>query len=228
MLILSIDTTGGACSAALIENEKILCEQYLHDRMTHSQNLMPLIDACFEKTGKSVADVDAFAVVTGPGSFTGVRIGVCAVKGFAQVADKPIIAIDTLELLAQNIVGFGGIVCPILDARRNQVYTAFFRGGKRICDDFAADIAEVAEKLRGENVLFLGDGVPVLREKILSILPDALFAPEYLNYQHAGFAALIAAKKLACGNTHSAHSVLPNYLRDSQAEQQKKKVRHES
>ena len=228
MLILSIDTTGGACSAALIENEKILCEQYLHDRMTHSQNLMPLVDACFGKTGKTVADVDAFAVVTGPGSFTGVRIGVCAAKGFAQVADKPIIAIDTLELLAQNVVGFDGIVCPILDARRNQVYTAFFRKGERLCDDFAADIADVAEKLRGEKVLFLGDGVPVLREKISAILPDAQFAPEYLNYQHAGFAAAIAARKLACRETYTSHTVLPNYLRDSQAEQQKKRTRHES
>jgi len=228
MLILSIDTTGGACSAALIENGKILCEEYLHDRMTHSQNLMPLTDACFEKTGKSISDVDAFAVVTGPGSFTGVRIGVCAAKGFAQVTDKPIIAIDTLELLAQNVVGFDGIVCPILDARRGQVYTAFFRNGERLSDDFAADIAEVTEKLRGEKVLFLGDGAPVLREKILTVLPEAQFAPEYLNYQHAGFAAAIAAKKLSNGETCSAHNLLPNYLRDSQAEQQKKKVRHES
>lgn len=228
MLILSIDTTDGACSAALIENERILCEEYLHDRLTHSQKLMPLIDACFGKTGKSITDVGAFAVVTGPGSFTGVRIGICAAKGLAQVTDKPVLAIDTLELLSQNIPCFDGIVCPILDARRSQVYTAFFRSGERLCADFADDIANVLEKLRGEKVLFVGDGVPVLREKILSAMPDASFAPEYLNYQHAGFAASIISKKLACGDTLTAETVLPNYLRDSQAEQQKKRVSHES
>lgn len=222
MLFLSIDTTGNACSAALCENDRILCEAFLHDKLTHSQTLMPLIDQCFERAGKTVGDVDAFAVTVGPGSFTGVRIGICAAKGFAQVAEKPVIAIDTLELLAQNITGFEGIVCPILDARRGQVYTAFFRKGERLCEDFADAIEVVAEKLSGENVLFVGDGVPVLKEKILAKLPRAQFAPEHLNYQHAGHAAGLIAERYARGEVLSAETVLPNYLRDSQAERMKK------
>ena len=223
MLFLSIDTTGGACSAALCENKKILCEAFLHDKLTHSQTLMPLINQCFERAGKTVADVDAFAVAVGPGSFTGVRIGICAAKGFAQVTGKPVIAIDTLELLAQNIAGFEGIVCPILDARRGQVYTAFFRKGERLCEDFADAIEVVAEKLKGEEkVLFVGDGVPVLKEKILTQLPHAQFAPEHLNHQRAGHAAGLIAEKYSRGEILSAETVLPNYLRDSQAERMKK------
>lgn len=228
MLFLSLDTTGGACSAALCENDKILSEVYLHDKLTHSQTLMPLVDACFAHAGRAVVDVDAFAVTVGPGSFTGVRIGVCTVKGLAQVTNKPVIPIDTLELLMQNIVGFDGIVCPILDARRGQVYTAFFENGKRICDDFADSIEVVCEKLAGKKVMFLGDGVPVLREKICALLPDAAFAPEFLNYQHAGHAAALIYEKFSNGTVESAETVLPNYLRDSQAERMKKRERHES
>jgi len=222
-----MDTTGGACSAALCEDEKILCEAFLHDKLTHSQTLMPLIDTCFERAGKTMADVDAIAVAVGPGSFTGVRIGVCAAKGFAQVTGKPVIAIDTLELLSQNIAGFDGIVCPILDARRSQVYTAFFRNGERLCEDFADAIEVVAEKLCSEKVLFVGDGVPVLREKISSLLPEALFAPEHLNYQHAGNAAAVAFGKFTRGETDTAETILPNYLRDSQAERMKKERKNE-
>ena len=222
MLFLSMDTTGGVCSAALCEDDKVLCEAYLHDKLTHSQTLMPLIDTCFERAGKTVGDVDAFAVVVGPGSFTGVRIGICAAKGFAQVSQKPVIAIDTLELLAQNIAGFSGVVCPILDARRGQVYTAFFRNGERICEDFADDIFAVLEKLPEEPVMFVGDGVPVLREKILSVLPHAQFAPPHLNYQRAGSAAGLISRKYNDGDLLSAETVLPNYLRDSQAERMKK------
>lgn len=228
MFFLSMDTTGGSCSVALCENDRILCEAYLHQKLTHSQTLMPLIDNCLRQTDKTIADIDGFAVTVGPGSFTGVRIGICAAKGLAQVADKPIVAIDTLELLTQNIAGFEGIVCPILDARRGQAYTAFFRNGERICADFADSIEAILEKLPAEPVLFLGDGVPVLREKILQARPDAQFAPEHLNYQHAGHAAKLILQKFTAGELFTAETVLPNYLRDSQAERMKKRGAHES
>lgn len=220
MLMLCMDTSGGACSAAICEDERVICEQYLHDRLTHSQTLMGLVDGCFSEANRDISQIDVFAVTVGPGSFTGLRIGVCTAKGFAQVTGKPVAAIDTLELLSQNIVGFDGVVCPILDARRGQVYAALFEQGVRLCENFAAPIEEAVQKLVGRRALFLGDGVDALQERIVTLRPDAQFAPKQNNYQRAGMAARLVLRQQ--GQFKDAKTIVPAYLRESQAERLKK------
>ena len=224
MLTLALDSSSKVASVALYEGTLIYTGELIDGR-THSQKLMPMVEGCFEKSGRSIKDVDLFAVVNGPGSFTGVRIAVTAAKAMAQAVGVPIVAIDTLEALAFNVPFFSGIVAPIMDARRGQVYTALFRCGtypERLGDDRAMHIVELLHELkeRGEPVLFVGCGVEPNKDAILKELGDsAHFAPPHCSLQRASAVAMLAEKHYKEGDYVDPLALVPNYVRASSAEQ---------
>ena len=198
MRLLVIDTSGPVCGVAVMEDEKVLCEYTVQNRNTHSANLMPMTEAALASAGLEVRDLDAVAAVTGPGSFTGVRIGVATAKGLAHGAGIPCIAVDALESLSLSAGGFDGVICPIQDARAGQVYGAAFREGERLLPDEPLKLEEYLEKILplGGKFLFLGDGMPVHREKIREILGDrAVFAQAHLNYLRPSAAGLLALRE---------------------------------
>ena len=198
MKLLVIDTSGPVCGVAMMEDEKVLCEYTAQNRNTHSANLMPMTEAALASAGLDVRDLDAVAAVTGPGSFTGVRIGVATAKGLAHGAGIPCIAVDALESLSLSAGGFDGVICPIQDARAGQVYGAAFREGERLLPDEPLKLEEYLEKILplGGKFLFLGDGTPVHREKIREILGSrAFFAQAHLNYLRPSAAGLLALRE---------------------------------
>ena len=200
MKLLVMDTSGPVCGVAVMEDEKVLCEYTAQNRNTHSANLMPMAEAALQSAGKTIGEMDAIAAVTGPGSFTGVRIGVATAKGLAHGAGIPCIPVDALEALSISAGGFDGVICPIQDARAGQVYGAAFRDGKRMTADEPLKLEDFLEKILpfGERFLFLGDGVPVHREKILEILGEkAVFAPAHLNYLRPSAAGVLALRSEA-------------------------------
>jgi len=195
MKVLVIDTSGPVCGVAVLDDEKVLCEYTVQNRNTHSVNLMPMTEAALASSGLSIRDLDAVAAVTGPGSFTGVRIGVATAKGLAHGAGIPCIAVDALESLCCSAGSFDGVICPIQDARAGQVYGAAFRNGERLLQDEPLKLEEFLEKILplGDKFLFLGDGMPVHREKIGKILGEkAFFAPAHLSYLRPSAAGLLA------------------------------------
>ncbi len=216
MKILAIDTTGGACSVAVLTDGKIICEQFIHNKMTHSVHLMKLVDNCMELSGFNMRDIDVFAVTTGPGSFTGIRIGMCAVKGFAQLTGRPVAAVDALDAMARCVPSHG-LVVPMMDARREQVYAAVYKDGVKVTEDMAIGIKELLTKLDGD-VLFLGDGVDAYGGIIKENYEKSRFAPVNLRYQRASAAALCAYEMAMDNKLISAEELLPNYLRETQAE----------
>ncbi len=197
MTILVLDTSGPVCGVAVLEGEKVLSEYTAQNRNTHSANLMPMAEAALEAAGKTIGEMDAVAAVTGPGSFTGVRIGVATAKGLAQGAGIPCIPVDALEALSLSAGGFTGVICPIQDARAGQVYGAAFRDGERLTENAPMKLEEFLAQVQplGEAFLFLGDGVPVHREKIREILGErAVFAPPHLSYLRPAAAGWIAMR----------------------------------
>ena len=222
MLIFGIDTCCAAATSAIVDDDKLLAQTVINNKRTHSQKILPQIEQLFALAELSVSDVDAFAAAVGPGSFTGVRIGVATVKGMAQAAKKPCIAVSTLEALAFPYEYFDGVVCPILDARRNQVYNALFRGGERLCADRALALSDLLAEIKGENVMFMGDGVIPYKEEILKVIPKARFAPRILNMNLAGAVAEIGFEKFKKGDVVDAGGLVPSYVRLSQAEQSAK------
>lgn len=223
MKILAVDTSSAVATAAIVEDNKLICECVLNNKLTHSQTIMPIIDDVFKKSELKPDDIDVFAVANGPGSFTGLRIGVTTVKGLAHAAKKPAIGINTLEALAYNLPFCPYIISPIMDARREQVYNAFYRVENGIVKELtsprAIALSDCLSELSvlGEKVVFLGDGVPVFMEKIKEVLGDAaLFAPHTANAQRASAVAEAAKNKEA---VHYSELV-PVYLRKSQAERE--------
>ena len=178
MNILMIDTSGPACGVAIMADGRLVYEAELTHRQTHSQRVMPMVDTALQMSDMTAADMDVFGAVVGPGSFTGVRIGVCMVKGFAHAVNRPCCAVNALEALAMNAMGFAGLVCPILDARRGQVYCAAFdtSSGRpaRMLEDAALPLEAFLQALPPDAPLvFLGDGAPVHGAAIRAAL-DAL------------------------------------------------------
>ena len=222
MRLLVIDTSGPVCGIAVMEDEKVLCEYTAQNRNTHSANLMPMAEAALQAAGKTIGEMDAVAAVTGPGSFTGVRIGVATAKGLAHGAGIPCIPVDALEALSLSAGGFNGVICPIQDARAGQVYGAAFRNGERLTADEPLKLEVFIEKILpfGERFLFLGDGEPVHREKIQEILGDkALFAPAHLNYLRPSAAGVLAMKS----ETRTDYlNLQATYLRPPNAQKNKK------
>lgn len=226
MKILALDTSGPVAGAALMEDGVVTHEVMASHGLTHSQTAMPMVDECLAAAGVSARDIDLFAAVAGPGSFTGVRIGVCAVKALAHAWAKPAVAIDSLETLSMNAFGFHGIICPILDARRGQVYCAAFRfeeGSRpvRLMEDGAMALTEFLEKLPAdEKCLFLGDGLAVHFPKVQAILGErAVAAPAHMAYLRPAAACVLALE--AADEAKSCLELQPIYLRAPQAERER-------
>ena len=227
MLILAFETTAKAGSVALLEDGKLLAESYQNTGLTHSQTLMVMAEDMLKQAGKTVADVTAVAVAEGPGSFTGVRIGVAAAKGFAWGAELPCYGVSTLESMAVSLGVYQGYVCACMDARRNQVYNALFYVNcgevRRVTEDRAIALAELKEELlKLEGPVFLvGDGAMLTHKTLGAEVTGLILPPEHRIQQRAVGVALLAAKKAANGESGDANALSPNYLRLSQAERER-------
>lgn len=225
MKILAVDTSDNTATACVAEDNKLLTECVVNYKKTHSQTLMPMIDKCLNDSGTDISQIDLFAVANGPGSFTGLRIGVSAVKGMAHALNKPIIEVSTLEGMAYNLYMCADIVCPIMDARRSQVYNAVYSwdNGKLhiLTPPRALSVEECVEDVKkyGRRVVFLGGGVDVHREYIAAQMGEnAVFAPFSCNAQRA--AALAAAAMSRIDEKKTCYEVVPFYLRKPQAERE--------
>ncbi len=221
-MILTLDSSMMCASVALIDDGKIIYSSFLNDGRTHSQKLMPMVCECFNATGYSAQDINAFAAIAGPGSFTGLRIGIAAIQGIAYTSKKPCIAINSLDALANNITCFKGVIVPLIDARNAQAYSAIYDGLNlnKISDDMAKPVKDIAEQVKDMNTdaIFLGCGANVNKDIIIDILGDnAFFAPEHLNFQNAKTAALIAQKKYDNNQTINPRQLVPYYLREVSA-----------
>lgn len=224
MRILAVDTSSAVASCAIVDGEKLVCEEILNNGLTHSQMVMPMIESVLKRSGLDVSDIDIFAAVTGPGSFTGLRIGVSAVKALAHAANKPCVAVSTVEAMAYNLPFCEKLIVPIMDARRGEVYNGIYRfeNGKffEVRAARALSIEECCADIQslGEDAVFLGDGLPVFKEKIMELLGEkAYFAPANLNAQMAASAAVLARDKELINYAKLA----PLYLRKSQAERER-------
>ena len=223
MLILALESSAKAASAALVRDGRLVSQYSQCSGLTHSRTLLPMAEDMLKNAELSIGDVDLFAVAHGPGSFTGVRIGVSAVKGLAWAADKPCVGVSTLEAMAWHGVSAGGIVCPVMDARRSQVYNALFeiQNGQpqRLCEDRPIALAELAEELRRLDapVFLVGDGAALTARYLEAEQLPFRMAPENLLWQSAWGVAMAAQSKAPGG----ADDLLPVYLRLSQAERER-------
>ena len=226
MIIVGIDTSGPAASCAVTVDGGVAELVAMNRGLTHSETIMPALDDAMSAAGLGCGQVDCFAAVAGPGSFTGVRIGVCAAKGLAHAWDKPCARIDALEALAMNYQGFDGLACPILDARRGQVYCAAFdmKNGlpERVMEDDALELgAYLALLPKDKRLVFLGDGLRVHEARIRELLPEAVIAPANLRDLRADAACLLAAARPE--EWMEAAKLTPIYLRKPQAERERAK-----
>ena len=226
-MILAFETSAKAASVALLDKGVLLGEGYQNTGLTHSQTLMSMAEDLLDNCGKTVSDITAVAVANGPGSFTGVRIGVAAAKGLAWGKEIPCYGVSTLEAMVEALGVYDGYVVPTMDARRDQTYTALFRaeGGKltRILEDSAISFAELGEKLKNcEKPIFLvGDGAVLCYNTLVESVPGLVLPPEHRQHQRASGVALVAQKLMAAGEKGDGGSLTPNYLRLSQAERER-------
>ena len=227
MLILAFETTAKACSAALHDGKALLAESVQNSGLTHSQTLMVMAEDLLKVCGKTAADVTALAVAAGPGSFTGVRIGVAAAKGFAWGAEKPVYGVSTLESMARWLGVWSGYVCCCMDARRSQVYNAIFRAEngelKRISEDRAIALSDLKEELQHlEGPIYLvGDGAALAHKTLSQDIPNLILPPEHRRHQRASGVALAALAAMDRGESADGAALQPNYLRLSQAERER-------
>ncbi len=227
MIILAVDTSGPVCGVAVTRHGQIAYEAAAVNKHTHSASLLPMIDDAIKRTGLAVQDIDLFAAVVGPGSFTGVRIGVSTVKGLAHGAGKPCAGVNALQALAAGIGQTDALICPIQDARAGQVYGAAFTVGlppERVLPDMAAKLetylgSVLAQAKENQPLLFVGDGVPTYRIALEAALGSrAVFPPAHLSYLRPSAAALLAAY---CQPVDYL-ALTPLYLRAPQAERARK------
>ena len=227
MLILAFETSAKAASVALPEDGKLLGESYQNTGLTHSQTLMVMAENLLSQCGKTVADVTAAAVAAGPGSFTGVRIGVAAAKGFAWGREIPCYGVSTLEAMALSLGAYQGYICPCMDARRSQVYNALFYVNhgtlERMSEDRAISLAELGTELKSlkEPIFLVGDGSNLCYNTLLESVPNLVLPPEHRMHQRAVGVALAAQKQAEAGDPGDANALTPNYLRLSQAERER-------
>ena len=227
MLILAFETSAKAASVALHDGQKLLAESYQNTGMTHSQTLMVMAEDALKQCGKCAQDVTAVAVAEGPGSFTGVRIGVAAAKGFAWGREIPCYGISTLEAMAETLGIFQGYVCPVMDARRAQVYNALFYVNRgvisRVTPDRAIALNDLSEELKNltEPVFLVGDGSNLCYNTLSKEVPNLVLPAEHRMHQRAVGVALLAAKQAQQGIAPGGADLTPNYLRLSQAEREK-------
>ena len=227
MLLLAFETSAKAASVALFEGQQLLAEQYQNTGMTHSQTLMVMARDLLEQCGKKASQVQAVAVANGPGSFTGVRIGAAAAKGFAWGADIPLYGVSTLEAMALGLGAWEGYICPVMDARRSQVYNALFYVNQgvvtRMTEDRAIALSDLKEEIKNlaKPVFLVGDGSNLCYNTIIESVPNLVLPPEQRLHQRAVGVGLAALQKIAAGETGDAAGTAPNYLRLSQAERER-------
>ena len=227
MLTLAFETSAKAASVALTENGKLLGESYQNTGLTHSQTLMVMAEDLLKQCGKTVADLTAVAVAEGPGSFTGVRIGVAAAKGLAWGRELPCYGVSTLEAMAVSLGIWEGHICACMDARRNQVYNALFLADNgeisRVTEDRAIALAELKTELEHVDgpIFLVGDGALLTYKTLSSGIPNLILPPEHRLHQRAVGVALLAEKKCAAGEPGDGNALSPNYLRLSQAERER-------
>ncbi len=228
MKILALDSSGIVASVAVVEDYNLLGEYTVNYKKTHSQTLLPMLDELAQMIELDLNTLDAIAVAAGPGSFTGLRIGAATAKGLGLALDKPLIAIPTVEGLAYNLYDTKGVICPLMDARRSQVYTGIYRFREHklqaIQEQCAVAIEEILEKVNGlgEEVIFMGDGVGVFTEIIgEKIQVPYTFAPAHLNKQRASAVAALGLQYYKDGKIQTAAEHKPDYLRVSQAERER-------
>ena len=227
MRILAFETSAKAASTALLEDGRLLGEIYQNTGLTHSQTLMVMAEDLLKQCGKTVGEISAVAVAEGPGSFTGVRIGVAAAKGFAWGAELPCCGVSTLESMAELAGIWQGYLCPCMDARRSQVYNALFYVNQgqiqRLTPDRAIALTELKKELENlqEPIFLVGDGSNLCYNTLLESVPGLVLPPEHRMHQRAVGVALAAAKKLAAGEACDGAALVPNYLRLSQAERER-------
>ncbi len=235
MKIIAIDSSGLTASVAVVEEDTLVGEYNVQYKKTHSQTLLPMLDELRKMVELDLSTVDAIALAAGPGSFTGLRIGSATAKGLGLAMEVPLVEIPTLDGLACNLYGTDKLVCPIMDARRNQVYTGLYSFEKE--DEFpfryrlitllsgcAVSIDEIAQKCSetGREVIFLGDGVPVFEKRLGELLTVPYgFAPAHMNRQRAASFAFLALQYLKEGKCVAARDHAPVYLRMSQAERER-------
>ena len=227
MLILAFESSAKAGSVALLRDGALLSEYIQHGGQTHSRTLMKMADDMLTNCDLTPKDVDAVACAAGPGSFTGVRIGLSAAKGFAWAGELPCCGVSTLEAMAYGVMPFEGIIICAMDARRNQVYNALFRSDgaqiTRLTPDRAISIEELrADLLKiDEKKILVGDGAQLCYNTLKGELPELRLAPEHLRQQRASGVAVCAQAMLLAGENFDGGTVTPNYLRLSQAERER-------
>lgn len=235
MKIIAIDSSGLTASVAIVEDDTLVGEYNVQYKKTHSQTLLPMLDELKRMVELDLSTVDAIALAAGPGSFTGLRIGSATAKGLGLAMNVPLVEIPTLDGLACNLYGTDKLICPVMDARRNQVYTGLYEFRKDNASPFAYQLAtllsgcavsidEIAEKCNdlGREVIFLGDGVPVFEARLGELLKVPYgFAPAHMNRQRAAAFAFLAFRYLKEGKCVSAREHTPMYLRMSQAERER-------
>lgn len=228
MKLLAIDSSGLAATVALLDEDILVGEYTIHNKKTHSQTLLPMIDAMLGMAEISIDEVEGIAVAEGPGSFTGLRIGASTAKGLAQGIHVPIVAVPTLEGLAYNLTGADALICPIMDARRNQAYYGIYdvRGAapEALVPQAAAPVKEVAEQVNsiGRPVIFIGDGVPVFKEYLDSAVKvEFHYGADSVRYQRASSVASLGRIYFEQGRAVPAAEFAPVYLRMSQAERER-------
>ncbi len=222
MNVLSINTATRDGSVAITDGSSLIAEKCLNIQVTHSEKLLPAIDYLLKDTGRSLNDMEYFAVTIGPGSFTGIRIGLSTVKGLAWAAGRPAIGVSTLEALAHNIPYTDRDICPLIDARKGEVYTAIFRtDGERlvrVCEDVAIKPEMLVDMIERDTVMF-GDGLERYGEFLKDRLGDrVVFAPDTYWFVHASIIGYIAYRRILRGDVDDPISILPIYIRPSEAE----------
>lgn len=218
MNILAVDSSGNVCSAAILQGERILAEIYVDNQKTHSETLAPMADACLKSVGLSVRDIDLFACAVGPGSFTGLRIGAGLIKAFAHASGKPAIGVNTLDALYINVSGTHETACPMIDARRGEVYTAVYKNGERAGEYRAVALTALLEELKGQSTVFCGDAALRYAVDIRAASESFRVAPPGIALQRAGSVGLAALAMYGRGARGDAYTLEPFYLRETQAE----------
>jgi tRNA threonylcarbamoyladenosine biosynthesis protein TsaB len=220
MKILALDSTANTSTVALLENDTLLGLYTANTKNTHSETLLPMVKHLLSTLNVSIDQIDAYAVSNGPGSFTGVRIGVATVKGLAFGKDKKCVEVSTIEALAENLEGFNGIICPIMNARRGQVYTGAFLNGNRIIEDNCMMLNDLIPMLEAynEKIYFVGDGYSLIENREIKCLMET---PEMLRYQNAFSVGKIAYRKLQNNEAITDRELSVEYLRKPQAERER-------
>ncbi|WMJ23611.1 tRNA (adenosine(37)-N6)-threonylcarbamoyltransferase complex dimerization subunit type 1 TsaB [Paludicola sp. MB14-C6] len=226
MKVLAIDTSAKVASVSIVTETQILAEFNIDTKLTHSQTLMPMLNAALTCANISISDIDAFAVANGPGSFTGLRIGIGAIKGLSYALNKPCTPVSTLKGLAYNLIGYEGIACAVMDARCNQVYTALFEVNQtsitRLTEDTAITIDELGKNLEKfkKNIFFVGDGADLCYNKLKSVLSNVYLTDASKKYQRAASVGFAAIEDILSNNVCSAANLTPTYLRLPQAQRE--------